>query len=274
MATNPPPVYSFAIKLIFTNLAIECSTHTSRSPGSVISPVRRKQRRQIRTAKVDLDSDSCVGGDTESWIRHEPAESLVLLDSTSPTCIQRGLRRSETWTPAPARWARLPLLKFCALHSPAPPFPQPPRAPPAASMTALDPAVGLCELGFIPSQSPDEVRRRRRRMISNRESARRSRWRRLRHLHDLRCQEEQLQEENQCLADRLMAMIYHSILLRLDNARLHSESVVLSRRLAKASRVHLYTSCRSFSWQPPPPPPPPSSAVAAGTDPTVAWFMA
>lgn len=93
METKPPPIFipSFAIKLVITNPAIECSTDTSRSPGSVISPVRPR----IRTTEMKSGSDSRVGRDTKSCIGHQPAESLVLLDSTGPTCIQRGLRRSE-----------------------------------------------------------------------------------------------------------------------------------------------------------------------------------
>lgn len=143
-------------------------------------------------------------------------------------------------------------------------------------MTAFDSTVGLNELVFTPSPSPDEESRRRRRrlrrrfrMISNRESARRSRMRLKHHLVDLRSQAEQLQEENRYVSGHLRAMIYGSILLRRHNARLHSESDALRRRLRVASRAgYLYTSCRWLSCLPPPPPPPPSSAVAAGNDPT------
>ncbi|XP_042397022.1 basic leucine zipper 8-like [Zingiber officinale] len=149
-------------------------------------------------------------------------------------------------------------------------------------MAVLDFAVDSFELEFIdsppgranetPPPSPDEERRLRR-MISNRESARRSRMRRQRHLEGLLREEERLTAQNRGLSDRLEAMNCYSTLLRRDNERLLLASAALRRRLAEAGRTYNYLLRGRLSWISHPPPAPLSS-MAAGNDPTLASLTA
>ncbi|KAK1275737.1 Light-inducible protein CPRF2 [Acorus gramineus] len=81
------------------------------------------------------------------------------------------------------------------------------------------------------SAAADE--RRLRRMISNRESARRSRMRKQKHLEDLRSQVNRIRSENREIANRVGLLSHHSQLLCLENKRLQSESATLRRRLAE-----------------------------------------
>ncbi|CAD5187075.1 ocs element-binding factor 1-like [Musa acuminata AAA Group] len=87
----------------------------------------------------------------------------------------------------------------------------------------------------LSAVSPDE-RRRLRRMISNRESARRSRARKQRHLEELRGQAGRLRSQNHELADRLGGLARRCLLLRQDNDRLRAEASALCRRLADLRR--------------------------------------
>ncbi|XP_043708987.1 basic leucine zipper 4-like [Telopea speciosissima] len=79
--------------------------------------------------------------------------------------------------------------------------------------------------------------RKQRRMISNRESARRSRMRKQRHLEGLRNQMNRLRTENREIANRLGFVNHHCHLMRTDNDRLRSESVVLKQRLSDFRRI-------------------------------------
>lgn len=74
--------------------------------------------------------------------------------------------------------------------------------------------------------------RRRRRMISNRDSARRSRMRKQRHLENLRKQVNRLRIENRVLMDRLRFVVHHCYRLRTENDLLLSEHIVLRQKLA------------------------------------------
>ncbi|XP_064957975.1 bZIP transcription factor 2-like [Musa acuminata AAA Group] len=87
--------------------------------------------------------------------------------------------------------------------------------------------------------SPEE-RRRLHRMISNRESARRCRMRRQRHLEELCARASTLRSENRDLANRLVGLAHRRLLVRLDNHRLLAEASVLSRRLADLRDYHYY----------------------------------
>ncbi|XP_026662979.2 basic leucine zipper 8-like [Phoenix dactylifera] len=110
--------------------------------------------------------------------------------------------------------------------------------------------------------------RRRRRKISNRESARRSRMRKQRHLEELRSLGAQLRSENRSLADRLVATVDRCLIFRHENNRLLAESAALRRRL---SDLLLLRQHHLLSSPPPPPPsssPPPPPAVPA------AWLIA
>ncbi|KAJ6871899.1 basic leucine zipper 43 [Populus alba x Populus x berolinensis] len=74
--------------------------------------------------------------------------------------------------------------------------------------------------------------RKRRRMVSNRESARRSRWRKKKHLEDLTQQLNRLKIQNRELQNRLGSIINQSHVLWRENGRLMSESVALKARLS------------------------------------------
>ncbi|CAA6657688.1 unnamed protein product [Spirodela intermedia] len=69
-------------------------------------------------------------------------------------------------------------------------------------------------------------------MISNRESARRSRARKQWLMEGLRKQTDCLSSENRELASRLAAVVGHCLALRHDNHRLLSEAAALRSRLS------------------------------------------
>jgi len=101
-------------------------------------------------------------------------------------------------------------------------------------------------LSLLQSPSPTEIsgskgsnqavysidERKRRRMVSNRESARRSRWRKKKHLEDLTQQLNRLKIQNRELQNRLGSIINQSHVLWRENGRLMSESVALKARLS------------------------------------------
>ncbi|XP_010942330.1 uncharacterized protein [Elaeis guineensis] len=108
-----------------------------------------------------------------------------------------------------------------------------------------------------PTLSPAEDRRRRRK-ISNRESARRSRMRKQRHLEELRSQGARLRSQNRVLTDHLDATVHRCFIFRAENNRLRAESAALRRRLCLLLRQHHLLS------SPPPPPPPPPAPTGGG----------
>ncbi|CAN1775939.1 bZIP transcription factor 44 [Linum perenne] len=73
--------------------------------------------------------------------------------------------------------------------------------------------------------------RKERRMKSNRESARRSRWRKKRHLENLTEQAKKLKVENEELKYMLGSTLSQCHVVRSENQRLFSESVALRGRL-------------------------------------------
>lgn len=86
------------------------------------------------------------------------------------------------------------------------------------------------ENSFRSKYSNDE--RKLRRMNSNRESARRSRWRKKRHLADLKDKVNQLEMENQELKNLLGLALHQCHAIGEDNQRLISESIALSAKLS------------------------------------------
>ncbi|KAK1363692.1 Basic-leucine zipper transcription factor [Heracleum sosnowskyi] len=84
------------------------------------------------------------------------------------------------------------------------------------------------------SDDPTQVEveeRKQRRMISNRESARRSRMRKQKHLENLRNQVKRFKIGNRDMMNRLHTIILHSQVVRLENERLQVESVMLQQKL-------------------------------------------
>ena len=81
--------------------------------------------------------------------------------------------------------------------------------------------------------------RKRRRMISNRESARRSRMRKQKHLENLRNQLNRFKTGNKELTNRLRVLNLHGQLLREENQSLRYESVMLQQKLWDIRQVLL-----------------------------------
>ncbi|KAJ8773304.1 hypothetical protein K2173_028481 [Erythroxylum novogranatense] len=102
---------------------------------------------------------------------------------------------------------------------------------PARSQTQTSGSEGSTRTVY----SVDE--RKRRRMISNRESARRSRSRKQRHLENLTEQVNRLKEQNRDLKNWLATVQNHRYLLRRENYRLRSESIVLGARLSDLCHI-------------------------------------
>lgn len=73
--------------------------------------------------------------------------------------------------------------------------------------------------------------RKRRRMISNRESARRSRMRKQKHLEDLRNEVNRLKFEKRDMMNQLRLFTHHSQILQTENELLRSKSVMLQQKL-------------------------------------------
>lgn len=89
--------------------------------------------------------------------------------------------------------------------------------------------------------------RKRRRMISNRESARRSRMRKQKHLENLRNQVNRLRVENRELTNRLRFVLYHCQRVRTDNDRLRSERSILQQKLSDIRQFLVLKQLQQFS---------------------------
>ncbi|CAK9165523.1 unnamed protein product [Ilex paraguariensis] len=81
--------------------------------------------------------------------------------------------------------------------------------------------------------------RKRRRMISNRESARRSRMRKQKHLENLRTQVNRHKIGNRELMNRVRLITHHCQLVQNENVRLRSEAVMLRQKLWDMRQVLL-----------------------------------
>ncbi|CAK7339721.1 unnamed protein product [Dovyalis caffra] len=89
--------------------------------------------------------------------------------------------------------------------------------------------------------------RKRRRMISNRESARRSRMRKQKHTENLRNQLNRLRSENRELTNRLRFVLYHVHSIRMDNDRLRSESSILRKKLSDIRQILMIRQLQQFT---------------------------
>ncbi|WOG92993.1 hypothetical protein DCAR_0312272 [Daucus carota subsp. sativus] len=108
--------------------------------------------------------------------------------------------------------------------------------------------------------SPDSVlnhlpvidERKRRRMVSNRESARRSRMRKQKHLDNLRNRVNRLKIENQDMLNGLRWVAHHSQLVRTENERLRSESHMLRQKMRDMHQLllarHIQEQLFSVAW--------------------------
>ncbi|CAN0864930.1 bZIP transcription factor 44 [Linum grandiflorum] len=74
-------------------------------------------------------------------------------------------------------------------------------------------------------------------MVSNRESARRSRMRKQKHLENLRNRVNRLRVENRDLTDRVRFVSYHLNRVRADTDRLRSEHMMLRQKLMNVGRI-------------------------------------
>lgn len=102
-----------------------------------------------------------------------------------------------------------------------------------------------------PASVVDE--RKRRRMISNRESARRSRMRKQKHLENLRNQVNRLRVENRELTNRLRFVTYHVQRVRTDNARHRAEQALLRQNLYDIRQILLFRQLQQLppaTWPP------------------------
>ncbi|KAK4434334.1 Basic leucine zipper 4 [Sesamum alatum] len=79
--------------------------------------------------------------------------------------------------------------------------------------------------------------RKRRRMISNRESARRSRWRKKKHIENLTSEANRLNIENRELKNRLCMMAHDCHLVQRDSNRLLCESIYLQQKLTGLNQI-------------------------------------
>ncbi|GAU26911.1 hypothetical protein TSUD_05810 [Trifolium subterraneum] len=79
--------------------------------------------------------------------------------------------------------------------------------------------------------------RKIRRMQSNRESARRSRWRKKRHVENLNNDVNRLKMENRELKNQLGLTMQYNLMLSAENQRLKSESISLLARLLDLNRT-------------------------------------
>lgn len=87
--------------------------------------------------------------------------------------------------------------------------------------------------------------RKLRRMQSNRESARRSRWRKKRHLENLKDQVDRYRTENDELKNRLGSALHHCHVVRRHNELLTSESIALRARLSDLSMIISWITMQS-----------------------------
>lgn len=85
--------------------------------------------------------------------------------------------------------------------------------------------------------------RKRKRMISNRESARRSRLRKQKHLEELMAQVAQLRRQNHQILTSLRATSQHHVTVESDNSILRAQASELTHRLHSLAEIVSFLSC-------------------------------
>ncbi|XP_039033248.1 bZIP transcription factor 44-like [Hibiscus syriacus] len=97
--------------------------------------------------------------------------------------------------------------------------------------------------GFmVPSGSEEDLhqlmdQRKRKRMESNRESARRSRMRKQKHLDDLTAQVTQLAEDNNQILTSIAFTTQHYLNIEAENSVLRAQMMELSQRLGSLNEI-------------------------------------
>ncbi|XP_030472491.1 bZIP transcription factor 11-like [Syzygium oleosum] len=87
--------------------------------------------------------------------------------------------------------------------------------------------------------------RKRKRMISNRESARRSRMRKQKHLDDLRAQAAQLSKENHQIGTNINITTQHYLGIQAENSVLRAQVGELSHRLESLNEIISYLNANN-----------------------------
>lgn len=85
--------------------------------------------------------------------------------------------------------------------------------------------------------------RKRKRMISNRESARRSRLRKQKHLEEMMAQVAELRRQNQQILASLRATTQHHAGVESENAILRAQAAELSHRLQSLVEIISFSAC-------------------------------
>ncbi|XP_073308720.1 bZIP transcription factor 44-like [Primulina huaijiensis] len=119
----------------------------------------------------------------------------------------------------------------------------------------MDSSSGISSIssGFQNSGSEENLQlllldqRRRKRMISNRESARRSRLRKQKRLDELMAQVSELRKENRQILTRLNVTTQHYMNVEAENAVIRAQAAELSHRLQSLNEIASFVSvCGGF----------------------------
>lgn len=103
--------------------------------------------------------------------------------------------------------------------------------------------------GCAQEQNQIMDQRKRKRMISNRESARRSRMRKQKHLGDLMAQVEQLRGQNAQIAHGLNVTTELYLSIEAENSILSAQAAELSNRLQSLNEIISYMSSASLLFE-------------------------
>ncbi|KAK8626796.1 hypothetical protein V6N13_134428 [Hibiscus sabdariffa] len=91
--------------------------------------------------------------------------------------------------------------------------------------------------GSLTTNSGSDGERRRKRMISNRESARRSRMKKQKHLDDLQAELTQLRTDNHRILTRVSVAAQHCLNIEAENSVLRAQANELGHRLHSLNEI-------------------------------------